>query len=475
MANLIRRALGARSETRYSIDQYIDEYLLPSQFVFGGNVYGGVPGLRTTYDNRPIEKIADTLPGYSAILRGCPPAFAAEMVRALVVSQARLTFRSLPGTPNARKLFGTTALAPLERPWRNGTTGDLLARMEWHAGLAGNAYVTFAQGQGQGLRVLRPDWTGILYGSQLEPDDPGLALDAEVIAYIYQQGGISPTNKHRVYQLMPQDVAHYAPLPDPECAGLGMSWITPAVREIQGDKAATDHKLQFFRNGATPNLVVKNLPNFDRKADFDALVDMMEGRHAGVANAYRTLYLSGGADATVIGSDLRQIDFKATQGAGETRISVLSRVPAVVLGISEGLQGSSLTTGNFGQARRLFADTWLYSALQGMAASLAPLVTVPPLAELWPDIADIPLLREDAKDEADINAAKASTLRTLIEAGIDPDTAIAAAWPEQIGQLKHTGLVSVQLQEPGTNPPPDPSQNGNAPAMDGNQPAMGAA
>jgi hypothetical protein len=43
----------------------------------------------------------------------------------------------------------------------------------------------------------------------------------------------------------------------------------------------------------------------------------------------------------VVGSDLKQLDFKATQGAGETRIAMLGRVPAPLLGISEGLAGSS--------------------------------------------------------------------------------------------------------------------------------------
>ena len=465
MANLLARIRGA-TESRSSVDEWITDYLFPAQnqFVYGGNTYG----LRQTYDGQSIEHLGSTLPAYSAALRGCPPAFAAEMVRALVVSQARLTFRNRPGAPlNPKKMFGTTALRPLEDPWVNGTTGELLSRMEWHAGLAGNAYVART---GTGLKVLRPDWVAIVYGSQLEPDDPQHALDGTVIAYLYQQGGLQPGNQNRLYTLLPQEVAHWSPLPDPESAGLGMSWLTPAIREIQGDKMATEHKLRFFANGATPNLVVKGIPALT-KEQFDDIVDMMEDRHRGVANAYRTLYLSEGVDATVVGSNLQQLDFKATQGAGETRISVLSRVPAPLLGISEGLAGSSLNAGNFGMAGRMFADTWVYPALQDIAAALAPLVTVPAFAELWFDVSDIPLLREEAKDAADIEQTKANTIRQLIDAGFEPDSVVAAVQAQDMNLLKHTGLFSIQLQEPGAPKLPQPGPdialkpaNGAAPA-----------
>ena len=61
-----------------------------------------------------------------------------------------------------------------------------------------------------------------------------------------------------------------------------------------------EHKIRFFEQGATPNLVVKGIPAVTGR-QFLQLVDDMEERHAGVANAYRTLYLTAGADATVIG------------------------------------------------------------------------------------------------------------------------------------------------------------------------------
>lgn len=444
-------------EKRYSADTWLTDYLIPS--IYGDGAFYGT-GLQTTLGGDRAKEISATLPGYSAALRMCPPAFAAQLVRALVLSQARFTFRNLPSSRTPRRTFGTQALSVLEHPWPRASTGELLGRMEWHAGLAGNAYVVRRGGR---LRVIRPDWTAIVYGSQQEPEDAAHALDGEVIGYIYENGGIF-TGRNKPQTILPQDMAHWAPIPDPEHAGIGMSWITPAVREIQSDRLTTDHKIKFFEHGATPNLVVKGIKAATREK-FLQIVDMLEMKHAGIANAYRTLYLTEGADATVVGSDLKQLDFKSTQGAGETRISVLSRVPASLLGIAEGLAGSSLNAGNFGMARRVFGDIWVYPTLQDAAGSLAPLVDVPRDAELWYDTTDIPLLREDAKDAAEIQQIRAITIRQLIDGGFEPVSVIAAVQAQDMSLLRHSGLLSVQLQEPGVTALP--SANGKQVANQG--------
>jgi hypothetical protein len=447
-ARAARRGRG--EESRYSIDTWISDYLIPSggQFTYGSTTYPFGLGQQSLAGNRAAE-IANSLPGYRMALQACPPAFAAQMVRALVLSQARFTFRNPPwhrATP--RRTFGNPDLGLLERPWGpKSSTGGLVSRMEWHAGLAGNAYVRREPAR---LRLLRPDWTAIIHGSQSEPEWPSGALDAELIGYVYANRGIG-VGKPEI--LLPKDMAHWAPLPDPEMTDLGMSWLTPAIREMQGDRLASEHKIRFFEQGATPNLVVKGIPAVNRET-FLQLVEDMEERHAGVANAYRTLYLTQGADATVIGSNLAELDLKAVQGTNETRLSVLSRVPAALLGISEGLSGSSLNAGNFTAARRNFADTWVYPVLQDLANSLASVVKVPADAELWFDTADMPILREDAKDAADIEAVKATTITMLVREGFSPESAVAAVQGQDMTLLKHAGLLSVQLQPPGAAAPP---------------------
>jgi len=477
---LLDRIAAARgTETRYSADTWLTDYLLPTQFGYAGNQYaaGGYNLVQTLAGNRASE-IVNTLPGYMAALRQCPPAFAAELVRASVLSQARFTFRNLPGRPNGRKQFGTRELGILEKPWGSSTTGELIARMEWHAGVAGNAYVTRQAkrpDRDERLRVLRPDWVAILYGSEQEPEDAIHALDGVLLGYVYQNGGLYSSG-NRPVTLLPADVAHWSPIPDPEAGEVGMSWVTPAIREMQGDRMAAEHKIRFWENGATPNLVVKGIPAVT-KTQFDEIVDAMEAKHAGVANAYRTLYLTAGADATVVGSNLADLDLKSVQGATETRIASLSRVHPVILGIAEGLSGSALNAGNFGMARRIWADTWIYPTLQDLVASLATIIKVPDGAELWFDTADMPILREDAKDAADIGKVNSSTVTQYVREGYTPDSAVAAVQAQDVSLLKHTGNLSVQLQAPGSgNVDPElKKQTDEAALMDAQMQAISAA
>jgi phage portal protein BeeE len=131
--------------------------------------------------------------------------------------------------------------------------------------------------------------------------------------------------------------------------------------------------------------------------------------HEGALNAYKTLFLAGGADVKTVGTDFKQLDLKAVQGAGETRIAAAAGVPPVVVGLSEGLQAA--TYSNYAQARRRFADQTMRPLWRNAAGSLARIINVPPASELWYDDRDIPALREDEKDAADIQQSQAVTIR----------------------------------------------------------------
>src|SRR5665213_539855 len=192
--------------------------------------------------------------------------FAVQLARMSLFSMARFQWQNLAdnnGRPG--KLFGNTDLDILEHPWSGATTADLLARAIQDADLAGNFYGLVRGGE---IKRLRPDWVTILLGSHSAPVDdqpPPGALDSELIAYLYQPGG--PGGRQPIETIMPEEVIHFAPIPDPLATYRGMSWLTPIVREVMGDSAATNHKLQFFENGATLNLAItldpsKTVPQF---------------------------------------------------------------------------------------------------------------------------------------------------------------------------------------------------------------------
>lgn len=421
-----------------------------ASLVFGGTGTFEQPPFWTTEALREKEEIDTSFAGYvTGAYKGNGVVFACILARQLVFSEARFQFqRFINGRPG--ELFGDPSLAILERPWPNGTTGELLSRMEQDASLAGNFYATTVNDRhGQRLRRLRPDWVTIVTGSA--SDDPA-AIDARVVGYIYRPNGRVGSE----VMLTPEKVAHWSPIPDPEAQWRGMSWITPVVREIKADTAATDHKLKYFEHGATAGIVIK----YDKATTPEAVTrfaEMWKQAHHGTENAYKTFHLGGGADADTLGADLKQLDFKVTQGAGETRVAAAAGVGAVIAQLSEGLQGSSLNSGNFNASKRRFADGTIRPLWRSAAAALETLVPPPQpgVQRLWYDARDVPFLKDDAKDEAEIQSQQASTIRQLIDAGYDPDAAVAAVTSNDLRSLTgtHSGLYSVQLQPAGAGTP----------------------
>jgi phage portal protein BeeE len=397
-----------------------------------------------------------------------PVVFAAIDRRQQVFSQARFQWqRWTNGRP--QEMYGNAELALLERPWPNGTTGELLARMEVDASAAGNSYWTKVDdagrigraARGPGLRVarMRPDWVTLIVGG---PSDDPYALDARVLAYSFLPSpragyGSRGGGQREPVILMPDEVCHYSPKPNPTARFLGMSWMTPIIQDILGDEAATRHKLKFFQNGASPSLAVR----FDKEVpprDLDLFKQKFDEMHSGVDNAYRTLFMGGGADVTPLTVDLRQLDFKVTQGAGETRMAVVAGVPAVILGISEGLGGSSLNDGNFRAAKRLFVDGTIQDLWRKAAPSLEVLLTRPADgSQLVVDARDIPFLREDADNQAAIRAQDAQVIRTLGDGGWEPESILQFMVTSDPTRLVHTGRVPVQLQTPGAESPSSPN------------------
>lgn len=408
-------------------------------------VEAGSPLLNQTW-TMDKETIEGDFPGLvRGVYQNNGVVFACLMTRFLLFSEARFIFQELRGS-RPSDLYGTPALQILERPEPGMTTGDLLTVALLDADLAGD---WFGVRRPNRLKRLRPDWTTVLVGSRNEATDyPGLDPDAEVAGYAYTTGGIY--GQGETWTFLPDEVAHFFPIRDPLMRYRGMPLPTAVLREISADSSATLHKRKFFENAATPNLVVK-FPPAVTIPKAKEMIDVFEQEHAGVMNAYRTMYLLGGADAVAVGKDLQQMDFKATQGAGETRIAAAMNVHPTIVGLSEGLQGSSLNAGNFSATRRLQADKMLRPAWRNMAGSLETIVPPPSGSRLWYDERDVPFLREDVKDAAEIISTQATSMRTLGDGGWDQDAVVDAVTSGDLRRLagSHTGMVPVQLQVPG--------------------------
>lgn len=430
----LARLLPARAETRadYSFDDYLR--LITNEFTFNGIKY-----------LTPAASFAEL----TAIQGQRNPIVAACVAaRLLVFSEARFVWQrwvdSRPGS-----LFGTQSLEILESPWPTATTGDLLARMEVDASFYGNSYWVRERSAFANRDIL----------TRLDPAKV-VIIDADLGGYSRELIGYAVTDDagNVVGQWEATEVAHYRPLPDPTHPFRGRSWLDAILPDVTADSELTRYKTAFLKNSATPNLAV-SLDAGVTPDQFDEFVQMMDSSHKGVAKAFKTLYLGGGAKVQAIGANFEQLNMKNVQGGIETRVASAAGVPASIVGLSESMQGSSLNAGNYAAARRRFSDGTIRPLWRSASGALSALIPAPQGSpvRLWFDDRDISFCQEDVKDAADIKQVEAQALKTLVEAGFDPDSAINAITSGDYSVLSHTGMVSVQLQTPGVAAAPLPA------------------
>lgn len=431
----------AADESRMTLNDYAA--LAKDSFGYAGNTYGvlGNSNVQTTMGKNLVSPPTPDFMGHALTSQRNSVVGSVMSVRRTVFSATRFTWQALnKGRPS--EMFGDTSLKLLEKPWPGGTTQDLLARMIQDADLAGNSYWVR---NGEQLVRLRPDWVEIVLSPRIMH---GKVVGYETLGYVYTEGGHGENESVLFYA---EEVGHFMPDPDPLAPWRGQSWLQTVLRdEVVADQLMTQHRKLFMENAATPNLVVA----LDREVSPEAFAKFkakMDASHKGVENAYKTLYLGGGADVKVVGSDLQQMNFSQVQGAGETRIAAAAGVPPVIVGLSEGLQAA--TYSNYAQARRRFADGTIHPLWQSAVGSLEHLVKPPAMGgeiRLWYDSRDVPFLREDQGDAAEIQATNAQTIRAYVDSGFKPKSAVAAVEAGDLSLLEHSGLVSVQLLPPGT-------------------------
>ena len=453
MASVWNRLRGKRESERGADIVSLDDWA--RMFQFQGNTYGlAASRSRGAYNT---ESIDNDFVGYvDQAYKSNGIVFACQLARMLIFSEMRFQYQKME-EGRAGDLFDDPDLEIFRKPWPNGTTGELLERAIQDADFAGNHYIVR---EGDRLRRLRPDWVDIILTSP-----PDQAVQSDVAGYLYRPGG---TDNRDLWEMYPVDgskgeIAHWSPIPDPLAQYRGMSWLTPILREIMTDKAATKHKQTYLQNAATPALAV-SLNESVTPEQFAEFMDKMDAAHQGVENAGKTLYLGGGADVTVVGAHMNQIDFKQIQGAIETRIAAAARVHPAIVGLSEGLQGSSLNEGNFKAAKEQFGSGTMRPLWRSLCAAYESLVDGFDGARLWYDDRDVAFLRQDRKDEADLKAKEAETIAKLVMQGYTSDSVVTAVIEGDWRLLKHSGLFSVQLWPPES----DMGQGGAAAASKSN-------
>ena len=339
--------------------------------------------------------------------------FACVLVRMMLLSEATFKFRTLTD----KKLYGTEDVRILEYPYPNGNTSEMVARIEQDVSMAGNAYWWKANRRpvgppaagGGDHRVAgrdRPWWWHVQAGL-------GLRLGSAA-----GDGGGADGPTPQTF-LTVDEVAHCRPIPDPLAKVRGMSWLTPVLKEVTADSGMTQYKQAYMDHG-TPIGAVRYAQKL-RPDTVDAVQERVMAKYGGVANAWRPLILDQGADL-VAGSALKDLDFRAVQAGGETRICAAAGVPPVVIGLRDAEPGESYQT-----AMRRFGDLTARPLWRSMCAGLEKFVTMPAKGvQLWYDTSDIAALQAAETEKAQVTQVSAAATLTFVQAGFTRESVVSA-------------------------------------------------
>ena len=110
------------------------------------------------------------------------------------------------------------------------------------------------------------------------------------------------------------------------------------------------------------------------------------------------------------------------------------------------MKGSALNANTYTATRRRLADATIRPLWRAAANSLSVLVPAPPGKRLWYDDRDVAFLQADLLDAAQVRAADATTMLTLINSGYTPESVTLAIDTDDWSVLEHSQLISVQLQ-----------------------------
>ena len=398
----------------------------------------GAAILTTTYGSPDREAILPQVTQWAQNAFGnTSVVFSAMVVRIMVFAEAELVLQA----KDDKHTYTNQSLSLLQEPWPDAGTAELLARMELDVGIAGNAYTWAPPGEDV-LTRLRPDWTTIV--SELV-DVAGGGQYRRKIGYWWEPPR-SVIGQGSGFFIPADEVAHWAPLPDPNANFRGMSWLTPVYREIQGDSGMTEYKVRYLDNAASPNLLIK-YPQKLHPGTVDSIRERVRARYGGVSNAFKTLVLDQGADATVIGNSLVQMDFSNVQSAGSDRILAASSVPGVLVGL-EPLRGAGR---GFEESIQKFGSMWARPSWRSACKALEKFVPdLPGGARLWYDTSGIAMLQDSEMSRGQAALVRSQAILTARQAGATFDSAVAAVNSGDVTQLQFDPNAPLP-QAPGSN------------------------
>jgi hypothetical protein len=174
--------------------------------------------------------------------------------------------------------------------------------------------------------------------------------------------------------------------------------------------------------------------------------ERVNARYGGVDNAFKTMVIDEGADLTVIGNSLQQMDFTTVVQAGTDRILAAALVPPLVVGL-EPIKGAGKS---YEQVMRHFGELWALPQWRSACAALEVLVPdfPPDGVRLWIDEGEIAALQDGEQVQAQVALVSAQACLTYVQAGYTRESAMAAVNAGDMSLLVPDPLAAMSPAAP---------------------------
>lgn len=280
----------------------------------------------------------------------------------------------------------------LARPNPYMSENQFQGLQEAYLNLTGNAFAVLIRPNESTLPTeiwpLNPTWVQII------PDSKG-----SIKGYLYNPNGVLSDSS---IPFLPSDMMHVK-LPNPldplYGLGFGLSPISPLAQSGDVDNQITKFLKAFFQKGAMPSGALKLK---DMTLDDDSIAEIKQRWmevYGGVDNWTDIAVLDMTMEYERIGMTFAEMDFEKIDTRNESRMLLPFGVPAELLPITLGLQGS--TFANKEEARRVFwEDTMRYEMSLFIDVYQHYLSTDDGYFPIW-DTSKVPALKKDVQKLVD--------------------------------------------------------------------------
>lgn len=241
----------------------------------------------------------------------------------------------------------------------------------------------------------------------------------------------------------PRNIIHFKLGTDDRDHRVGLSAIKRLVRQVAGDEAASQWASSMLANGGAMGMIVT--PPADSTLTPEQAKELKARIQAefGGDSRGKVGVLAPGAKAEPYGFAPEQMDMRSLHYIPETRIAAVMRVPAVVVGLSAGLEKSGQYS-NFREAREQFTESGVLPAYQFDARkithSLREDFTTDRRVSVRFDTSDMRVLQEDEdRKYARLNVGVAGggywirPSEARADVGLPPDPELDVLWSARAG------------------------------------------